>query len=250
MSLFFSCLSYLAPSVTRVATCVSHVLLDRLQKKERLLLSRAISHARGHLRVSRFARPTTEKRETARSLGDEQRNKNKKKNIESRCFCLSHVRFFFLPGSCPVPTDSVRCCEIFLALGRCLDKHKRAFSLVEQCRVTSWPCPYIKGYVHLSYQLPSTSDRKTFWGVSMISIDSVVYKWILTQKMKFADGELLLWGFMAFLFALACVFLGRPPRRRRGKGKRRKHRKHPGTKRVIFVVCFVVRLTFIQKCVW
>jgi len=27
-----------------------------------------ISHARGHLRVSRFARRTTEKRETARSL--------------------------------------------------------------------------------------------------------------------------------------------------------------------------------------
>ena len=32
------------------------------------LPSRAISHARGHLRVSRFARRTTEKRETARSL--------------------------------------------------------------------------------------------------------------------------------------------------------------------------------------
>ena len=32
------------------------------------LLSRAISHARGHLRFSRFARRTTEKRETARSL--------------------------------------------------------------------------------------------------------------------------------------------------------------------------------------
>ena len=30
--------------------------------------SRTISHARGHLRVSRFARRTTEKRETARSL--------------------------------------------------------------------------------------------------------------------------------------------------------------------------------------
>ena len=30
--------------------------------------SRAISHARGHLRVSRFARRTSEKRETARSL--------------------------------------------------------------------------------------------------------------------------------------------------------------------------------------
>ena len=32
------------------------------------LPSRAISHARGHLRFSRFARRTTEKRETARSL--------------------------------------------------------------------------------------------------------------------------------------------------------------------------------------
>ena len=32
------------------------------------LPSRAISHARGHLRVSRFARRTTEKRETARGL--------------------------------------------------------------------------------------------------------------------------------------------------------------------------------------
>ena len=32
------------------------------------LPSRAISHARGHLRVSRFARRTKEKRETARSL--------------------------------------------------------------------------------------------------------------------------------------------------------------------------------------
>ena len=32
------------------------------------LPSRAISHARGHLRVSRFARRTTEKREAARSL--------------------------------------------------------------------------------------------------------------------------------------------------------------------------------------
>ena len=32
------------------------------------LLSRTISHARGHLRVSRCARRTTEKRETACSL--------------------------------------------------------------------------------------------------------------------------------------------------------------------------------------
>ena len=32
------------------------------------LPSRAISHARGHLRVSHFAQRTTEKRETARSL--------------------------------------------------------------------------------------------------------------------------------------------------------------------------------------
>ena len=43
------------------------------EKKKRVsffvpLQSRAISHTRGHLRVSRFARRTTEKRETARSL--------------------------------------------------------------------------------------------------------------------------------------------------------------------------------------
>ena len=34
----FSCLSHLAPSVSRVAICVSRVLLDGLQKKERLLV--------------------------------------------------------------------------------------------------------------------------------------------------------------------------------------------------------------------
>ena len=34
----FSCLSCLAPSVTRVAICVSRLLLDGLQKKERLLV--------------------------------------------------------------------------------------------------------------------------------------------------------------------------------------------------------------------
>ena len=34
----FSCLSRLAPSVTCVAICVSRVLLDGLQKKERLLV--------------------------------------------------------------------------------------------------------------------------------------------------------------------------------------------------------------------
>ena len=42
------------------------------KKKESLFFraspSRASSHARGNLRVSRFARRTTEKRETARSL--------------------------------------------------------------------------------------------------------------------------------------------------------------------------------------
>ena len=37
LSLFW-CLSRLAPSVTRVAICVSRVLLDGLQKKERLLV--------------------------------------------------------------------------------------------------------------------------------------------------------------------------------------------------------------------
>ena len=40
----------------------------RRAKRGRPLPSRAISHARGHLRVSRFAGRTTEKRETARTL--------------------------------------------------------------------------------------------------------------------------------------------------------------------------------------
>ena len=40
----------------------------RRAKRGRQPPSRAISHVRGHLRVSRFARQTTEKRETARSL--------------------------------------------------------------------------------------------------------------------------------------------------------------------------------------
>ena len=35
----------------------------------------------------------------------------------------------------------VRCCKNFWPLSQWLDKHKRALSLVEQCRVTSWPCP-------------------------------------------------------------------------------------------------------------
>ena len=48
-----------------------------------------------------------------------------------------------------VLSDSVRCFENFWALGRCfvffVDKHKCAFSLVEKCLVTSWPCPLILG---------------------------------------------------------------------------------------------------------
>ena len=44
---FFSCLSHLAPSVSRVAICVSQVLLDGLQKKQRLLVVRASSYEPG-----------------------------------------------------------------------------------------------------------------------------------------------------------------------------------------------------------
>ena len=40
----------------------------RAKRGRQPLQSRAISHARGYLRVWRFARRTTEKRETARSL--------------------------------------------------------------------------------------------------------------------------------------------------------------------------------------
>ena len=41
---------------------------DARARERRSRETRAISHARGHLRVSRFVRRTTEKRETARSL--------------------------------------------------------------------------------------------------------------------------------------------------------------------------------------
>ena len=41
---------------------------ERRSRETRETRAAAISHASGHLRVSRFARRTTEKRETARSL--------------------------------------------------------------------------------------------------------------------------------------------------------------------------------------
>ena len=52
--------------------CVSRVLLDGLQKKKRLLASPVSRHQSRAwpLRVSRFARRTTEEKETARSLDD------------------------------------------------------------------------------------------------------------------------------------------------------------------------------------
>ena len=40
----------------------------RAKRERQPLPSRAVRHARGHLRVSRFARRTTQKRETAHSL--------------------------------------------------------------------------------------------------------------------------------------------------------------------------------------
>ena len=53
-----------------------------------------------------------------------------------------------MPESPETMTDSVRlrrCFENFWSLGQCfdlfVDKHKPAFSLVEKCRVISWPCP-------------------------------------------------------------------------------------------------------------
>ena len=50
-----------------------------------------------------------------------------------------------MPESLETMTDSVQLRPLFWSLQRCfdlfVDKHKRAFSLVEKCRVTSWPCP-------------------------------------------------------------------------------------------------------------
>ena len=53
-----------------------------------------------------------------------------------------------MPESLETMNDSVRLRPLFwkfLITGAMfdlfVDKHKRAFSLVEKCRVTSWPCP-------------------------------------------------------------------------------------------------------------
>ena len=48
--------------------CEQSLFFYRFKRGRQPLPSRAISHARGHLRVLHFARRTTEKRETARSL--------------------------------------------------------------------------------------------------------------------------------------------------------------------------------------
>ena len=61
----------------------------RAKRGRQPLPSRAISHARGHLRVSRFARRTTEKRETARSLLGVT-------NIELVHFLLNKYNLFFI----------------------------------------------------------------------------------------------------------------------------------------------------------
>ena len=52
----------------RVSQFARRTTEKRETARSLLFFFRAISHARGHLRVSRFARRTTERRETARSL--------------------------------------------------------------------------------------------------------------------------------------------------------------------------------------
>ena len=50
-----------------------------------------------------------------------------------------------MPESLETMTDSDQLRPLFWLLRRCfdlfVDKHKRAFSLVEKCRVSSWPSP-------------------------------------------------------------------------------------------------------------
>ena len=50
-----------------------------------------------------------------------------------------------IPENLETMTDSVQLRPLFWSLRQCfdlfVDKHKRTFSLVEKCRVTSWPCP-------------------------------------------------------------------------------------------------------------
>ena len=65
--------------------------------------SRAICHARGRLRVSRFARRTTEKRETARSLAVMQRRqRNEQKGVMhvQSCRCFVNLSLLLFCSSC------------------------------------------------------------------------------------------------------------------------------------------------------
>ena len=46
-----------------------------------------------------------------------------------------------MPESLETMTDSVRLRPLSVRFDLFVDKHKRAFSLVEKCRMTSGPCP-------------------------------------------------------------------------------------------------------------
>ena len=92
---------------------------------------------------------------TAAALRDRSKKSDSdlvRENEEKFRFCPSEKNMDKLLDDLPPFTYStiVKYVRCFWSLGRCLDlfldKHKRAFSLVEKCRVTSWPCPWASDF--------------------------------------------------------------------------------------------------------
>ena len=90
----------------------------------------AISHARGHLRVSRFARRTTEKRETARSL------------MFSYIQCVHPIQDYMI-HSVGIITDLIVfvCLFVLADWERGIDSHGRVYYIDHINRTTTWVRP-------------------------------------------------------------------------------------------------------------
>ena len=85
-----------------------HTRARAAKSRDVALPSRAISLARGHLRVSRFARRTTEKRETARSLVC-------RRSVDNKAAILSYRILFY--GKAPPKRDTFLSVQVYERAG-------------------------------------------------------------------------------------------------------------------------------------
>ena len=98
-----------------------------------------------------------------------------------------------------IQSDSVRCFENFWSLARCfdlfVDKQKRAFSLDEKCRVTSWP---------LNFQLA----RIFFFAHCLCR--NLFFRWTPLYELSFQTNIAFFWTvkswFIIYVFVLYKLF--------------------------------------------